>query len=60
MPKVVKATVAEAPFLLEPDPKYGGVRPARVFMGTKYNKKGVSDHLPLVLTLCLQNPSLGY
>lgn len=60
MPKVVKATVADAPFLLEPDPKYGGVRPARVFMGTKYNKKGVSDHLPLVLTLCLQNPSLGY
>ena len=60
MPKVVKATVADAPFLLEPDPKYGGVRPARVFMGTKYNKKGVSDHLPLVLTLYLQNPPSSY
>ena len=51
LPKVNRAYIADAPFLLEPEPKYGGVRPARVFMGAKYNKKGVSDHLPLVLTL---------
>ena len=35
-------------FLLEPDEKYGGVKPFRTFDGMHYNG-GVSDHLPVML-----------
>lgn len=50
LPSVVSCRLNDAPFLLEEDPKYGGVRPRRYFSGYRYND-GYSDHLPLVLTL---------
>lgn len=34
-------------FLLEEDPKYGGVKPRRTYNGFRY-QRGFSDHLPLV------------
>lgn len=40
--------VHDAPFLLEEDTKYGGVKPFRTFNGFKY-QQGFSDHLPLVV-----------
>ena len=42
--------ICDAPFLLEPDEKHGGVKPRRNFLGPCY-RKGYSDHLPLVLRL---------
>lgn len=39
--------VGDLKFLLEEDPKYGGVMPFRTYAGPRY-KKGYSDHLPLV------------
>ena len=40
--------VNDAPFLLEEDKKYGGVKPLRTFNGYRY-QRGFSDHLPLVV-----------
>ena len=40
--------VNDAPFLLEEDTKYGGVKPRRNYNGMRFNN-GFSDHLPLVL-----------
>lgn len=45
--KVHSCVVADAPFLLEPDGRYGGVQPYRTFRGWKY-RNAYSDHLPLV------------
>ena len=39
--------VYDAPFLLCPDEKYGGVQPFRCYQGGRY-RNGFSDHLPLV------------
>lgn len=39
-----------APFMCEPDPTYGGIRPFRTYQGPLY-KGGISDHLPVVLDL---------
>lgn len=39
--------IADFPFLLEEDDKYGGVHPKRNYYGAKY-KNGFSDHLPLI------------
>lgn len=41
--------VADFPFLLEEEPRYGGVRPRRNYLGPVY-KNGFSDHLPIVAT----------
>lgn len=43
-------TVEDYPFLLEPDKKFGGMKPYRTFNGRKY-RKAYSDHLPLRLDL---------
>jgi endonuclease/exonuclease/phosphatase family metal-dependent hydrolase len=43
-----KAEILKAEFLLEPDVKYGGVKPRRTYVGFKY-QEGFSDHLPVVL-----------
>ena len=43
-----KAFINDAPFLLEEDKKYGGVKPLRTFNGYRY-QRGFSDHLPLVV-----------
>lgn len=39
--------VIDFPFLCEPDPTYGGIRPRRTYQGPLY-KGGYSDHLPVV------------
>lgn len=39
--------VSDAPFLVEDDEKYGGVKPRRNYLGPRY-LNGFSDHLPLV------------
>ena len=49
----VKQTyINDAPFLLEEDKKYGGVKPLRTFNGYHY-QRGFSDHLPLVVRFSL-------
>lgn len=40
--------VNDAPFLLEADTQYGGVKPFRTYYGMHY-RRGYSDHLPLVV-----------
>ena len=45
---VEHAHVNDAPFLLEEDKKYGGVKPFRTYNGYRY-QQGYSDHLPLVV-----------
>ena len=45
---VDKVSINDAPFLLEEDKKYGGVKPLRTFNGYRY-QRGFSDHLPLVV-----------
>ena len=42
--------IMDAPFLKEPDEKYGGMKPWRTYMGPRY-LGGFSDHLPLVVRL---------
>jgi hypothetical protein len=46
--KFMKAEIFDAGFLLEPDKKYGGVKPKRTYVGFKY-QDGFSDHLPVLL-----------
>ena len=50
VPKVQQCRINDAPFLLEEDTKYGGVKPRRCYNGMRYNG-GFSDHLPLVFDL---------
>ena len=45
---VAKVYINDAPFLLEEDKKYGGVKPFRTYNGYRY-QRGFSDHLPLVV-----------
>lgn len=45
--KVCECYVNDATFLIEPDEKYGGVKPRRNYLGPRY-LDGFSDHLPLV------------
>lgn len=49
---VERTYINDAPFLLEEDKKYGGVKPLRTFNGYRY-QRGFSDHLPLVVRLRL-------
>ena len=53
LPKLVHARINDAPFLLEEDTKYYGMKPRRTFYGIQYRSDGYSDHLPLVITLRL-------
>lgn len=50
---VSSCRINDAPFLIEEDPKYAGVRPKRFFIGYHYND-GYSDHLPLVMKLVIK------
>lgn len=45
----VSAHINDAPFLVEEDKIYGGVKPRRTYTGFRYSAEGVSDHLPLVV-----------
>lgn len=49
---VAECWIGDYPFLLEPDEKYGGVKPHRNYYGPRYNN-GFSDHLPLIMELSL-------
>ncbi len=49
-----KAEVFKAGFLLEPDIKFGGVKPKRTYVGFKY-QEGFSDHLPVLLRVEFPN-----
>jgi len=51
LPWVEDCLIFDAPFLTEPDKRYGGVKPFRTFFGYRYQSDGTSDHLPLVLRL---------
>jgi len=53
--KQLNAEIFDAPFLLEPDKKYGGVKPKRTYVGFNY-QDGFSDHLPILLKFQLVNP----
>lgn len=44
------ASICTLPFLFEQDEKYGGKKPARTYVGYKYNG-GFSDHFPVLLKL---------
>ena len=46
--RVRQTCVNDAPFLLEEDKQYGGVKPLRTYIGYRY-QRGFSDHLPLVV-----------
>ena len=48
LPSVERAFVNDAPFLLEEDQRYGGVKPLRTFNGYRY-QRGYRDNLPLVV-----------
>ena len=45
---VAQVYINDAPFLLEEDKKYGGVKPFRTYNGYRY-QRGFSDHLPLIV-----------
>lgn len=45
--KLNQCFIMDAPFLLEEDNKYGGMKPRRNYLGPRY-LNGFSDHLPLV------------
>jgi endonuclease/exonuclease/phosphatase family metal-dependent hydrolase len=45
---IEQSFINDAPFLLEEDKKYGGVKPLRTYNGYRY-QRGFSDHLPLVV-----------
>lgn len=44
----IKAEIFSPEFLLEPDKKFGGVKPRRTYNGFSY-QEGFSDHLPILL-----------
>lgn len=48
------AEIFNAPFLLETDAKYGGVKPKRTYVGFKH-QEGFSDHLPILLKCRMSN-----
>jgi hypothetical protein len=52
--RFLKAEIMKDPFLLEPDTKFGGVKPRRTYIGFKY-QNGFSDHLPVLLRIELVN-----
>lgn len=44
---LTECSIFDAPYLLEDDNTYGGVKPRRNYLGPRY-QQGFSDHLPLV------------
>ncbi len=52
--KFTKAEIFDPDFLLEPDTKFGGMKPRRTFIGYKY-QNGFSDHLPILLRIQFLN-----
>lgn len=56
VPLLMEAYVNDAPFLVEDDMKYGGVKPLRSYTGYKFSPDGTSDHLPLVVKFAIPQP----
>jgi hypothetical protein len=52
--RFLKSEIMQAYFLLEPDIKFGGLKPKRTYNGFKY-QDGFSDHLPILLRIQLLN-----
>ena len=52
LPAIRDVFINDAPFLVEEDKKYGGIKPLRTYNGLRY-QRGFSDHLPLVTRLGL-------
>lgn len=50
--RVSQVFINDAPFLMEDDGKYGGLKPFRTYNGLRY-QRGFSDHLPLVVRFSL-------
>jgi len=50
--RFLKAEIMQATFLLEPDTKFGGLKPKRTYVGFKY-QDGFSDHLPVLVRIQL-------
>lgn len=46
--KFISAEIFDAPFLMEPDTKFGGFKLKRSYIGYKY-QEGFSDHLPVLI-----------
>jgi endonuclease/exonuclease/phosphatase family metal-dependent hydrolase len=46
--RVSSSYINDAPFLLEEDTRFGGMKPFRTFNGYRY-QSGFSDHLPLIV-----------
>jgi len=47
-------SIYSPPYLLEKDATYSGTKPKRTYIGPRYNG-GISDHLPIMLSICRQN-----
>lgn len=47
---VTGCSIPVVPYMIEPDPTYGGIRPKRTYYGGRY-LGGCSDHLPLLLQM---------
>ncbi|MFY9154197.1 MAG: endonuclease [Prolixibacteraceae bacterium] len=50
----LKAEIFSPDFLLEPDEKFGGVKPRRTYVGFNH-QEGFSDHLPVLLRFNLKS-----
>ncbi|MDR1156010.1 MAG: hypothetical protein LBL04_14985 [Bacteroidales bacterium] len=48
-----RCLIFRADYLLEPDRRYQGVKPFRMYVGPRYNK-GFSDHLPVYLDIMMK------
>ena len=48
------AEIFDANFLLDSDPKFGGLKPKRTYIGFKY-QEGFSDHLPVLIRIRFLN-----
>jgi endonuclease/exonuclease/phosphatase family metal-dependent hydrolase len=53
--RFMKAEIMQSSFLLEPDIKFGGLKPKRTYVGYHY-QDGFSDHLPVLLRIQLLKP----
>ncbi len=52
--RFLAAEIFQPDFLLEPDKKFGGLKPKRTYVGFKY-QDGFSDHLPVLMRLMFSN-----
>lgn len=50
---IVDTYIGDAPYLLQRDINYGGVKPHRSSIGYRYDAEGYSDHLPVVIKIAI-------